>query len=164
MSIVPDLRAVLIVCTANRCRSPMAAAFLLKAITERSNVANWRINSAGTWAEPGLPATSLAQTIMAERGLDISQHRARIIDAIMLRTADVILVMTKNHLEALQAEFPKVSGKIFLLSQLVGQVYDIKDPFGGTREDYQRCAAELEHLVNDGFVRLVEWTDRKAVN
>ncbi len=164
MSIDSSPRNILVVCTANRCRSPMAATLLNKIVGEHPASNHWQISSAGTWGEPDLPATTLAQRMMTERGLDLSQHRARIVDADILSKADVVLVMTRSHLEALRAEFPKMSGKIFLLSQLVGQVYDIEDPYGGTYEDYQRCAAELQKLLNDGFTRLTEWVDQVKTN
>ncbi len=69
--------SVLLVCTANRCRSPMAAGLLMKAVADRLEAGKWSITSAGTWAEPNLPATALVTAVMAERGIDLSQHRAR---------------------------------------------------------------------------------------
>ncbi len=72
--------------------------------------------------------------------------------------------MTRHHLEALRAEFPEVSKRLCLMSQLVGQVYDIEDPFDGTPEDDRRCAAEIDQLLNYGFTRLIELTDRMTGN
>ena len=49
---------------------------------------------------------------MRQRNIDLSEHRSRPVDTGVLAEADVILVMTRNHQEALQAEFPEVQGKI----------------------------------------------------
>src|SRR5512139_3295748 len=96
-------RSVLLVCTANQCRSPMAEALLKSLAARRGEADRWQIQSAGTWAVPGRPATQLAQVVMRRRSIDMSSHRSRLIDADMLAAASVILVMTRHHLEAIQA-------------------------------------------------------------
>ena len=60
--------AVLFVCTANICRSPMAEV-LFRAWLRRAAVpGKWVVASAGTWAEPGAPAAAFSQQVAAERG------------------------------------------------------------------------------------------------
>src|SRR5512142_3320376 len=64
-------RSVLFVFTANICRSPMAVALLRARVRkERPDWRQWRIDSAGTWAQDGAAAAKNSQLIMAERGLD----------------------------------------------------------------------------------------------
>ena len=138
----------------------MAAALLRQLLTEKGSAADWQVASGGTWAEPDLPATALAIATLRPKGIDLGPHQSRIVNAEMLDAASLVLVMTRNHLEALCAEFPKMSAKFYLLSQLIGQTFDIEDPFGGSLTDYQQCAAEMEHILTDGFDRLVELTDR----
>src|SRR5512135_68881 len=101
-------RSVLFVCTANQCRSPMAEALFKSLAAQHGESDRWQIQSAGTWAEAGRPATSLAQAVMQRRGIDLSAHRSRAVDAELLAATTVILVMTRNHQEALRAEFPAV--------------------------------------------------------
>lgn len=132
----------------------MAAALLKDKVARLGQEGEWEIASAGTWAEPGLPATPLASAEMARRGLDISQHRTRSVDADMLRTAPVALVMTRSHRESLRAEFPESAHKIVLFSELAGQTYDIEDPVGGGARDYQLCADDLARITESGFDRL----------
>ena len=62
----------------------------------------------------------------------------------LLENANIVLVMTHHHQEALQAEFPDVSHKVHLISELIGRDYDIEDPYGGSLEDYELCAADLQ--------------------
>ena len=157
------LRSVLFVCTANQCRSPMAAALLKSLAAQRGELDRWQIQSAGTWTEAGRPATQLSQAVMQRRNIDLSSHQSRPIDAELLATTAVILVMTRSHREALQVEFPEVQDKIFLLSQLIDRSYDVEDPFGGSLDDYELCATDLENILSSGYDRLAEMIDRTIV-
>ncbi len=156
------MRRVLFVCTANQCRSPMAAGLFRQQIAQLGETDRWQVSSAGTWAENQRPATLFARTAMAERDIDLNGHRSRLLDGELLRTFDVILVMTRNHQEAIRAEFPEVADKTLMISQLIGQTYDIVDPVQGTLDDYRRCAADLQRILTAGYTRLAELADRTA--
>lgn len=156
------MRRVLFVCTANQCRSPMAAGLFRQQIAQLGETDRWQVSSAGTWAENQRPATLFARTAMAERDIDINDHRSRLLDGELLRAFDVILVMTRNHQEAIRAEFPEVADKTLMISQLIGQTYDIVDPVQGTLDDYRRCATDLQRILKDGYTRLAELADRAA--
>jgi len=146
---------ILIVCTGNLCRSPMAAA-LLRARLARDADHDWIVESAGTWAQTGRPASAYAIAEMADRGLDISGHQAQRVTRERLADAELVLVMTKNHAEALKSAFPDQADKVYMLSQLVGESYDILDPYGGSRMEYAYTAQELEELLDEGYERLIE--------
>lgn len=153
-------RSVLFVCTANQCRSPMAEALLKSLAARRGEADRWQIQSAGTWAEAGRAATQLSQAVMRQRNIDLSDHRSRPVDANLLASAGAVLVMTRHHQEALLAEFPEVQGKIYLLSQLADRAFDIEDPFGGSLDDYELCATDLQTILTNGYDRLAEIVDR----
>ena len=156
------MRYILFVCTANQCRSPMAAGLFNRQIAQLGEADRWHVVSAGTWAEEQRPATLLARTAMAEQNIDLSGHRSRLLDGDLVRGVDVILVMTRHHLEAICAEFPEVADRTFMISQLIGQTFDIADPVQGTLDDYRRCAADLQQILRDGYTRLAELADRGA--
>jgi protein-tyrosine-phosphatase len=153
-------RSVLFVCTANQCRSPMAEALLKSLVAQRGEANHWQIQSAGTWSEPGRPATVLSQAVMRRRNIDLSDHRSRSVDADLLAAASVVLVMTRHQQEALRAEFPGMQHKIYTLSQLVDGSYDIEDPYGGSPDAYELCAVELQDILTNGYDRLVELAAR----
>jgi protein-tyrosine-phosphatase len=138
----------------------MAAALLRQQVSQRGEERQWQIQSAGTWAEPGLPATQFSQAVMARRQIDLTGHRSQPLDDSLLQAANVILVMTRNHQESLQAEFPGVGGKVYLLSQLIDRKFDIDDPYGGSLDDYEVCADEIENILTNGLARLAELADR----
>ena len=122
--------SVLIVCTANQFRSPIAAACLREQLAGETLKNEWLVESAGTWGEGGLPAPGVTLAVAATLGLGgLESHRTRQVDRALLERFDLVLVMEGGHKEALCAEFPSVCGRVYLLSELVdGLPYDIPDP------------------------------------
>ncbi len=151
---------ILFVCTANICRSPVAEALFAdwvrrQGLPEPEQPDGWRVLSAGTWAEPGAPASAYSREILAEQGLDLSAHRAQRVEADLMAQADLVLCMTRSHAEALRAEFPQSAKRIVLMSSLGGLSYDVPDPYGGPRRGYEEMVKELRDLVERGGLRVV---------
>ena len=136
------IQRVLLVCSGNTCRSPMAAA-LLRELWRRAG-AGWdlEVDSAGLGAFPGLPAAENAVAAMKARGIDLSGHRSKAVAG--LEGYDLVLGMTRAHRDALRARFPEFAGRIFTLAEYAGTGSDLPDPFGGSLEVYERTARDLE--------------------
>lgn len=148
--------AILFVCTANQCRSPVAAALLCRYLQHAPQPSLWQIESAGTWAQRGRPAHPAMVTAAQRVGLDLKQHRARRIeDLANLAAFDLILTMERGQQEALQTEFPRLQPRIHLLSALVGATYDVHDPVGGSAEQYRHTIDEIDRLLQSGFSTLL---------
>ncbi|MGD9001829.1 MAG: low molecular weight protein arginine phosphatase [Anaerolineae bacterium] len=156
------MTTILLVCTGNLCRSPMAAGLLRARLNQDKERRDWRVVSAGTWASEGRPASAYSIAEMLERGIDIQAHRARSIDEALIRQADLILVMTRTHAEALSIAFPDQTERMYLLSDMVRETYDISDPYGGTRLEYAYTAQELERLIDAGYDRIVSLAERDS--
>mgnify|MGYP001206637638 CR=1 FL=1 len=122
--------SILFVCTANQFRSPIAAACLLKGIKQEDTERNWIVESAGTWTKDGLRVPGTALQIADRLGLDrLDRHRSRQINQKLLGNFDLIIVMEISHKEAIRSEFPSVYGRVYLLSEIVEDLfYDIPDP------------------------------------
>jgi protein-tyrosine-phosphatase len=148
--------SVLFVCTANICRSPMAAALLFARLQRiQPDWRDWQIDSAGTWALEGEMAAKNSRQVMAERGLDISAHRAKTVNAEMLKNYNLILTMEPGQKEAIQVEFPGIADRVFLLSEMGGTISMVEDPYGRTIEAYKETALKIDRMLDKGMARIV---------
>lgn len=148
---------ILFVCTGNICRSPMAQALFNARAQRAGENQKFLAVSAGTWALDNQPATNYAVAEMGRRGLDLSTHRGQTVTATLIEQASVVIVMTRNHLDALAAEFPHHRKKFHLMSELKARGFDISDPYGGTAEDYESTARLLEDLIDTGYAQIKAW-------
>lgn len=158
--------SILFVCTANVCRSPMASALFEDIASREYDDQDWLVDSAGTWAGGGVPAASNSRLVMSERGLDIEDHHSKTVTGELLNEFDLILTMERHHKESLSIEFPEISGRVYVLSEMVGQAYDIWDPMGGSLEEFRATADELENILVQGYEKIkrlaVEGSEKKV--
>jgi protein-tyrosine-phosphatase len=138
-----NVERLLIVCTGNTCRSPMAAALARKYMPDTEVI------SAGTATTTGLPASIGAMDAMQQMGLSIDDHSSRPVNKYLLEEADLILTMTENHKKAILDFMPEVADKVFTLGEFTGTNIDIPDPFGLSVEEYLKCAKDLEILIKE---------------
>jgi protein-tyrosine-phosphatase len=144
--------AVLFVCTANICRSPMAAALFRARVTKSlPDGKDWLVDSAGTWATDGQRVSENSVKAMAARGIDISSHRSKTVSGALLDLFDLILVMEPGHQEALRVEFPEAVQRIFLLSEMSGPSLPIDDPYGLQLQQYEKTATEIDSYLEAGW-------------
>ena len=109
---------------------------------------DYHFSSAGVRATPGEPASSGALAVMAARGIDLSTHRSRLLGEQQVEEADLVLCMTQAHRDLISRSVPGHSGKLKVLRQCAGLMpEDLADPFGGTRADYEQCAAQIEEAL-----------------
>lgn len=133
---------MLIVCTGNTCRSPIAEALAKQMIASQRGVtpadleaSGVHIISAGTHAYPGMPASPEAVTAMSEQGIDLSKHRSQPLTPELIHGADVIYCMTAAHRAAILSLVPSAADKIFTLDPAGG---DVEDPVGLGIKGYRR--------------------------
>jgi|YNPNPStandDraft_1061719.scaffolds.fasta_scaffold01961_10 protein-tyrosine-phosphatase len=152
---MPYRALVLLVCSANICRSPMAERLLARLIAQAGDQDRLRVASAGTWCSVGEPATPEACQALAEIGLALDDHRSRCLNQQQVDAADLILVMTQAHLQDISLRFLRARDKTHLLSQMAGEMCDVEDPYGGTLEDYRLCRDTLADLLSRGYEQIV---------
>jgi protein-tyrosine phosphatase len=109
---------ILLVCTANLCRSPMAQ-FLLEAAvsTAWSGAGRWSVKSAGVRAADHRPMHQLAITALGQLGCDGSLFRTRRLQVDMLQSADLVLTATRAHRSDVARMHPSVMGRLFTMNQ-----------------------------------------------
>ena len=145
--------SILFVCTANRYRSPIAAACFKTELMKRGEDKHWIVSSAGTWAMDGYPPMPAAILEARQLGLDIQEHRSRGITADMLQESDLVVVMEQGHKESLQVEFRAYREKVVLLSEIAeGSSYDIADPV--TDPETLEVGPQICRLVEAGFEKI----------
>jgi protein-tyrosine phosphatase len=138
---------LLLVCTGNTCRSPMAEAICRQLFAERLGCSideltdhGVLVMSAGTSAMMGSRATPEAVAVLSKCGLNLSDHESQPVTSQLVRHADVIWTMTRSHRQALVAQWPEAAARASVLSRNGG---DIADPIGGTEDHYRRCAEQI---------------------
>ncbi len=133
---------IVIVCTGNTCRSPMAEALLRDRLTRAGGgLENVLVLSAGVAAHEGALASAQAVDVMDRRGLDLSAHASRSLSDAILNQADLILTMTRGHRAAIIAAWPELASQVHTLRRDGG---DITDPVGAPLEVYEACADQID--------------------
>ena len=137
---------ILIVCVGNVCRSPMAEGLM------KNLLPGYSIVSAGLGARDGSPADPVSVELMQERGIDISAHRARQLDTVIISEADLVLVMELDHQHHLEQLFPLARGKIFRLCER--SKIDIADPYAQSKEAFENAAELITLGVSEWIERI----------
>lgn len=150
---------ILLVCTGNTCRSPMAAVILRRKLKERG----WpgvEVRSAGVGAFPGEPANEEAVRAAARRDLDLTEHRSTPLGPELVEWADLILTMTGSHLASVTWAGGGERSAV-ITAYAAGPegapedaLRGVSDPIGGGEEAYERTFQELEELLDRVLDRL----------
>ena len=156
------MKHVIMVCTGNICRSPMAAGLLAHRLPEHLK-SRIDVSSAGTNALQGYPAQDHAIEAMADIGIDISGHRARQLTHELAHNADWILTMEMAHLRFVKNWSHIPSGNLRLLLEFApdSQVRQVADPYGGPLAAYQTCLETLKPAV-EGVIEALKSITSKS--
>ena len=147
---------VLLVCTGNICRSPMAEQMLRQALADSWQVhpeelaqLGWVIASAGTYAVPGNTASENAVIAVSKLNLHLDGHQAQLVHELDPQDWDLVLCMSPSHLDELPAG---MDAKAELLD-LGGK--PVPDPYGGSIEIYELTR---DHIAQALEQRLLAWS------
>lgn len=156
------MRSVLFVCSANQMRSPLAEVLFQELVRRKGQPeGTWRISSAGVWALEGSPATLSAISAAAARGLNLSTHLARRLTRQMVEEADLVLVMEREHLEAIRDAWPDLGDRVHLLSRMAGKSDEVDDPIGLSPARVRAVVTELMSLLEAGWPRILQLTGNR---
>ncbi|HXI02025.1 MAG TPA: low molecular weight protein-tyrosine-phosphatase, partial [Candidatus Saccharimonadales bacterium] len=154
---------ILVVCSGNICRSPMAVAVLSDRLRRKGLLGAVEVSSAGTLGIEGEPADSFAVEVCAAAGYDISRHRSAAFTEDSAASSDLILVMEEQHARAARAAAPRAEVSLlgaFLPSSLrLEGAGEIADPVGGDLEAFEECLSLIERAV-EGLMASRQWPAR----
>lgn len=145
---------LLFVCTGNTCRSAMAEE-LARRMAGQLELDDFEVNSAGTDADEGLPASYGACAVIAERGGDLFNHSALQLTRGLVEDADLILTMERTHKAQVLRLCPEAAGRTHtLLGYATCVDQDIEDPFGGDHDVYLKTLDQIELALVMVFIKL----------
>lgn len=146
---------VLLVCTGNVCRSPMAEFLLRRWLGPDSP---WDVVSAGVSTFDGLPPSDEAVEALREEGIDAVQHRSRYLSQGLVDSADLVVVMTRSHRRMILDRFPRARERVVLLNEFshLRKGEDVEDPIGMSRDVYRACRDEMNAAMPDLVLHLHE--------
>jgi len=145
---MPD--TVLVVCTANICRSPMAAGLLQHALAAQPEpLRSVKVESAGVAARHGERVSENSVLALRKVGIDISQHTSRPLTQEMLDRAAVVICMTESHRAMIQLQASPPPKHLHLFREFMpdGADKEIPDPFGGPLKIYEMSRDEMVEAI-----------------
>ena len=141
---------IVIVCTANICRSPMAEGLLAHALAAQpAPLKDLKVISAGVATRAGEPVSENSVIALRKVGIDIAQHRSRPLSQAMLNDALAVFCMTESHRSLIQLQAQPVPPRLHLFREFLPppSLPEIVDPYGGTLKIYESCRDEMVEAI-----------------
>ncbi len=154
---MPSPGLVIVVCTANICRSPMGEKLLQHALAAQPEpLRSLKVVSAGIAASRGQPATENSVAALKRVGLDLSGHASQPLTQALLDQAVAVFCMTDSHRAMIEVNFDRVPKNLHLFREFVGRDGDteIPDPFGGNFREYEACRDSMVEAIPSLVQRL----------
>lgn len=120
-----DAFRVLVVCTANSCRSPLVEQLLRAALTE-AGVDGVEVSSAGTHAYDDRAMDRRSLAVLTGRGLASRDFRSRALQRRLVETADLVLGAERAHRAAAVELAPRAASRCFTLLELAWLLQEVR--------------------------------------
>ncbi|GHC08375.1 low molecular weight protein arginine phosphatase [Cerasicoccus arenae] len=147
---MPKRDHIIVVCTANICRSPMGERMLAHGLAaEPPPLDRLKVVSAGISAYDGDPASVNSVRALKSVGLNLSDHKSQQISQELLDKAFAIFCMTQTHRTLIEVHFDHVPRHLYLFRELMSgdAGIEIPDPFGRELREYEACRDSMVEAI-----------------
>jgi protein-tyrosine phosphatase len=149
---------ILVVCTGNVCRSPMAEGILRKLLRDSGSHGGVIVESAGTAAMEGAHASGNSVEVAFRRGIDIRGHAARQLTKRLVNRASLILTLQPEHKEWIAGRYPDAAAKTNVITSYAdpdGDPDGIHDPIGLDLDAYEETFVQIEGSLRAALPRIL---------
>ena len=147
---MPASGHILVVCTGNICRSPMAEGLLKHALAGQPEpLKSLRVLSAGVAARPGEPISENSVIALKKVGVDISGQVSQPLTQDLLDKALVVIGMTESHRAIIRMRARPAPARLHLFRDFLPPPADheIGDPYGGPLKVYEAARDEMVEAI-----------------
>jgi protein-tyrosine-phosphatase len=141
---------ILIVCTGNICRSPMAQGLLAHALSAQPEpLRSLKVISAGVAAHTGEPISENSVVSLRKVGIDISHLHSQGLTQDLLNKSLAVFGMTESHLAIIRSRARPVPPNLYLFREFLPApaAHEIGDPYGGPLKLYESARDEMVEAI-----------------
>ncbi len=150
------MKTILFVCSGNYCRSPLAEGLARLRLKQAGHDGRFVTRSAGTLPEyEGQPAAPLILEVLREVGAARQFNPPHQITADEIEQADLILGIAQQHLAWIGEHYPAAVARTCLLSDLIGERWDVIDPGVQELDPLRVCRNTIDRVISTGLPELV---------
>jgi protein-tyrosine-phosphatase len=147
---VQGKKTILLICSGNTCRSPMAKVILEHKLKDLAKSGQFTVRSVARYTPTSIEASFHArETIKILYGRDLlAAYKPESLTTELTENSDLILVMTDGM------KYGLPPAKTYSVKEYGGGAGDVMDPFGGDLDCYLECANELSSIIEKVVARL----------
>jgi protein-tyrosine phosphatase len=150
------VKTILFVCSGNYCRSPLAEGLARLRLKWAGYDTQFLTRSAGTLPEyEGQPRAPLILEVLREIGADGQAYPPHQITPGEIEQAAVILGVAQEHLDWISQHYPAAASRTFLLSDLIGERWDVHDPGVQELESLRECRDMIDRVITTGLQEMI---------